>query len=281
MADISTLVQDIYKCVDEGFDFTEEEAQAFGLKLARHITYRLNEDKGKPSLRMSNLGTPDCKLWYQVNAPEVCEPLTPDTKVKFLFGDILEELLLFLAAKAGHEVEGEQETLEFEEVKGHRDAIIDGMQVDVKSASSFSFKKFNEGLREEDDGFGYLDQQNLYLEAAQDDDKLKIKDKFAFLVIDKTLGKICLDIHDKSDVDYKEKVEHKKSVLNNNNPPPRAFDDVPDGKSGNRKLGIQCSYCPAKETCWPNLRVFNYSGGPRYLTHVAREPKVVEADSEF
>ena len=218
MSNIETLVQDIYKCVDEGFDFTEEEAREFGHRLANHITYRLNEDKGEPKLRMSNLGTPDCKLWYQVNAPEVCEKLPPEAKIKFLFGDILEELLLFLSRKAGHEVTGEQTELEFEGVQGHRDAIIDGVQVDVKSASTFSFKKFNEGLRPEDDNFGYIDQQNLYLNAAQDDPELKVKDKLAFLVIDKTVGKICLDIHSKSDVDYKEKVEHKKNVLSNNNP---------------------------------------------------------------
>ena len=56
--------------------------------------------------------------------------------------------------------------------------------------------------------------------------------------------------------------------------PNRAFSDVPDGKSGNMKLGTQCSYCEFKKVCWPDLKTYIYSSGPRYLTKVVREPKV-------
>jgi len=57
---------------------------------------------------------------------------------------------------------------------------------------------------------------------------------------------------------------------------------VPEGKSGNMKLGVNCSYCPHKVTCWDDanngdgLRLFLYSNGPMWLTEVQKEPKVQE-----
>jgi hypothetical protein len=42
------------------------------------------------------------------------------------------------------------------------------------------------------------------------------------------------------------------------------------------KLGTGCSYCAFKKHCWPGLRGFAYSGGPRYLTNVVKTPDVPE-----
>lgn len=239
---------------------------------------RLSDVRGRPTLRLSNIGTP-CKrkLWYTINTPEAAEPLSPAARFKFLFGDILEELLLFLAKEAGHSVEGQQDELEINGIKGHRDAVVDGRIVDVKSASTYSFRKFaGNGLRE-DDPFGYLDQIGAYAQASGSDPLVTEKDVVSFLVVDKTLGNICLDTYPTSEVDYNKKTEEVKQIVNSPTPPDRAFDDVPDGKSGNRKLCTQCSYCDFKRECWPNLRTFIYSSGPTFLTEVAREPKVLEA----
>ena len=276
MKTIDTLVEDIYSVIDSNdFQVTEEEVKEFGEKLARHLAYRINEERGKSELRMSNLGKPcERQLWYDINAHELGEKISPATQIKFLFGDILEELMLFLAKKAGHRVEGEQERLEVNGVVGHRDAIIDGVQVDCKSASSFAFKKFKNHEVEKDDPFGYLDQQNLYLHASQDDPRVTEKDKFSFLVIDKAQGHICLDTYPKTEADVEAKVEAKKQVVNAAQPPARGFEDVPDGKSGNKKLGVNCSYCAYKFECWDKLKVYNYSTGPRFLTVVHKEPKV-------
>lgn len=278
---IDTLVEDIYGLFSSDVKIEEDEAQRFGHNLAGIIVRRINEERKKQTLRMSNLGAPcDLKLWYDINAHELGEELDPSTRMKFLFGDILEELMLFLAVKAGHTVEGEQEYLEYEGVPGHRDAIIDGVQVDCKSASSFAYKKFKEHRIEEDDPFGYIDQQNLYLEAAKDDPRITDKENFAFFVIDKAQGHLCVDKYPASSVDYKEKVAAKRAMLNNTMPPPRGFTDVPDGKSGNMKLGTNCSYCAFKEACWPNLKTYFYAGGPRFLTKVVREPKVDQSIHE-
>ena len=278
MKSLDTLVQDIYALFTEPHTFEESNVEEFGKRLATHISNRISDEKSSDSLRMSNLGTPcDRKLWYTVNKPEAAEPLPPEVRFKFLYGDILEELVLFLAKEAGHEVDGTQDTLSIGGVKGHRDAIVDGVVVDVKSASSYSFKKFNEGLTKETDAFGYLDQLGAYLYASQDDPKVVHKDRAAFIAVDKTLGHITVDVQPNTYKDYDKVVANKKALVALPKPPPRAFTDEPDGKSGNRKLGVECSYCSFKNECWPGLQTFAYSNGPRFLTVVSREPNVSKA----
>jgi hypothetical protein len=149
--------------------------------------------------------------------------------------------------------------------------------VDVKSASSFSFKKFKDGNLADDDPFGYRGQLQSYLEASQDDPLLTDKDRAAFLVMDKTLGHICLDFHDRVGPSIIPYLESRKMVLEDKGTLPyRGYSDIADGKSGNRKLDVACSYCSFRETCWPGLRTFIYSNGPRHLTRVERTPDVPE-----
>lgn len=226
---------------------------------------------------MSNLGTPcDRKLWYSVNKPELADRLPGYTSFKFLYGDILERVLLALAKLAGHTVEGEQTELEIGDVKGHRDAVVDGRLIDVKTATTHSFAKFRDHKLRSDDPFGYLTQIGAYLHASQTDDTVTEKGKASFIAIDKQLGHICIDTYEKDNVDYTALVDSKRAMVGSDEPPDRGFTDVPDGKSGNRKLGTECSYCPFKSTCWPGLRTFTYSNGPTFLTKVEREPKVEE-----
>jgi hypothetical protein len=274
MKSINTLIPDIYRLFEEDHKVSEENSLKLGHDLGQMIERRMNENKEyKPSLRMSNLGT-KCwrQLWYKINKPELGEKLQPWTRIKFLFGDILELLLLYLAKEAGHEVRGEQDELEIEGVIGHRDGVIDGVLVDAKSASTFSFQSFRNHLELESDKFGYIDQLGAYHWASDDVDK----DIAAFLVIDKQHGHITLDKHKKNDVDYKEKVDELKEMLAQPEPPERAYSDEPFQKSGNRKLCTNCSYCAFKRECWPDLRTFLYSNKPEYLTHVEKEPRVTE-----
>lgn len=278
MKSLDTLVSDIYALFTEPHDFDDSNVEEFGKRLASHIKNRIADEKPSNTLRMSNLGTRcDRKLWYSINKPEAAEPLPPEVRFKFLYGDILEELVLFLAKEAGHTVEGTQDTLSINGVKGHRDAVVDGVVVDVKSASSYAFKKFDNHLTEDQDSFGYLDQLGAYLYASKDDDKVKRKDIAAFIAVDKTLGHLCVDVQPSTYKDYAKLVEDKKAMVALKVLPPRAFTDEPDGKSGNRKLCTECSYCAFKKECWPGLQTFFYSTGPRFLTNVARTPNVKEA----
>ena len=77
-------------------------------------------------------------------------------------------------------------------------------------------------------------------------------------------------------IDANARVNYLKGVVDTDTPPPRCYDDVPDGKSGNRKLAIGCVFCGYKTKCWDNLRAFKYSNGVRYLTQVSKTPDVEE-----
>ena len=67
---------------------------------------------------MSNIGRDDRYLWNVVNNPGVAEELTPNTHVKFMYGHLIEELLLFLTRLAGHEVTDEQKRCEVSALQG-------------------------------------------------------------------------------------------------------------------------------------------------------------------
>jgi hypothetical protein len=272
LANIKTLVKDIYRVLEEGVKALPQGApEAFGSQLAGLIIDRLTRRDDPPRLRMSNLGTTcNRKLWYTVNTPELAEKLPGHVRMKFLIGDIIEHVTLFLAEVAGHKVTGKQSELELDGVRGSRDAVIDGVLVDVKSASSYSYTKFANGLKPGEDSFGYLEQLGAYREASQ-------AEQAAFVAIDKSLGCITVDMHGGDlDRDWGKLISEKKAAIAQSKPPERGYHDQPDGKSGNRRLCTECSYCPFKHTCWPGLRVFAYSGSPRYLSYVSRLPDVPE-----
>jgi hypothetical protein len=277
---IDTLVEDIQQTLLNGVEEANEELldkYAASFKELLRTRLAASERQREGTLRMSNIGKPcERQLWYEVNAKGEAEPLPPEAFMKFLYGDLCELLLLYLVEVSGHDVQGTQDTQEIEGIKGHRDAVIDGTIVDVKSASAYSFKKFSEGRLEEDDAFGYVDQLQSYLYSGQTDDKVTDKSRGAFLVLDKVLGHICLDIHQKKDIPYDAIYRHKKEVVNSPELPERGFEDVPEGKSGNRKLGVNCSYCSFRDTCWTDLRTFIYSSGVTHLTKVVNEPRVPE-----
>lgn len=227
---------------------------------------------------MSNIGRPcERQLWYEINIPAVATPLRPENYMKFMFGHLVEELVLFLAELAGHDVKGRQDEAEISGIKGHRDAVVDGAVIDVKSASTYSFKKFVSGGLKEDDPFGYIPQIQSYLHDAQNDPIVTEKDRAAFLVLDKTLGHLTLDVHERdTETDWPELFEQKKAMVQQAEPPDRGYALVPYGSSGNMALPVACSYCPFKKTCYPELRTFLYANRPVDLAVVVKTPLVPE-----
>lgn len=245
----------------------------FGQTLSNRIGNRLAERRQGEYLRLSNYGKPCSRqLWYSVNRPDRVEPLSPATRLKFLVGDIVEAVVIWLSKLAGHEVVGEQDEITVAGVVGHRDAVIDGRTVDVKSASTRSFEKFdNHGLAA-DDAFGYLRQLGAYVHGGKDDPRVVDKQHGSFIAFDKQHGHLCLDTY-KLNADYEKIVEEKKVVVAAPEPPERDFLPQKFGESGNMKLGVECSYCPFKKTCYPGVRAFAYAKTPVFLTTVARQPK--------
>lgn len=281
MKSIDTLVKDIYDVVDGkgGWDATVTEFFASGMGDVARSRLESEHEQREPTLRLSGMGAP-CKrkLWYEINEPHEREALPSSARLKFLYGDILEHLVISLAIAAGHKVEGCQDELYVQGIKGHRDCVIDGVTVDVKSASPYSFKKFEAGGLRDDDPFGYISQLSSYVYAGREHEVESHPSVGAFLVIDKVNGKLCLDMYDFSleIKTKKEDFEETKRMVSEEEPPERGFNPVPDGKSGNEKLAINCSYCDRKFSCWPGVRTFLSSRGPVYLTTVKREPRMKE-----
>jgi len=277
---ISTLVKDIEDVVSRrgGWDSVVSEYFKTTASEAMDRRFSLPEER-KATLRMSNIGTP-CKrkLWYYLNTTSTESTLSPSTLLKFAYGDLIENLLLSLAKAAGHTVEGEQDEVVVDGIVGHRDAVIDGVTVDVKSASSASFKKFEKNELRVDDPFGYIQQLTGYVYGAKDDPLVTDKTGGAFLVMDKTLGHLVLDYYDLTPELhlFPSRLIATKLMTGMKTEPHREFDPVPDGKSGNMKLTAPCTYCDYKWKCFPGLRGFAYSNGPTWLTRCVNLPKVPE-----
>jgi hypothetical protein len=275
MASINTLVPDIYRLLEEGTEADiSEQCLDFGRRLSALIEDRLKPKVDKRTLRMSNVGKPDRMLWYECNPYVKKEEFNGPTYLKFLYGDLVEEIVLFLAEVSGHKVEARQHTVSVGGIDGHIDAVIDDVLIDVKSTNSYSFRKFKDGTLRDDDPFAYLTQLSGYLDATE-------KEAGAFVAVDKQNGYITvMPLEDRDKVDVKGRVEHIKEVVSAKDPPARCFSPEPMGKSGNLKLAIGCSYCPFKLECWKDvgLRKFIYSTGPVWMTHVEKEPDVMEVD---
>lgn len=279
--EIKTLVEDMYNVIEGkgGWDGTLGSIMGQGIALVANQRFSKRQEP-RGYLSLSSIGTP-CKrkLWYKINQTKDAEELQPNTLLKFFFGDMIEELALTLAIAAGHDVKGQQDRLNVHGIKGHRDAVIDGMTVDVKSASPFAFKKFKEGNLREDDPFGYISQLSSYVYAAKDDPLVTNKTAGAFLVIDKVNGHICLDVYDFEDelkIKEKEMLEAKEMVAG---PIPQdRIPPIPQSKtSPNTKLAMSCSYCEFRKLCWPEARTFIYSTGPLHLVDVVNEPRVPQS----
>lgn len=286
MAELNTLVEDIYDIFrsDKGPTVSKEEAEP----LVDHMMSELKEvilarvyeeDRDRtPSLRMSNMGKRDRQLYYELNQDtnSVAEKLSPNTYIKFLYGDIIEELLLLFVKLAGHTVSDEQKEVEVNGVLGHMDCVIDGTPIDCKSASKFSFAKFLDGSWMNEDPFGYKGQISGYMAAENSKEG-------GFLVFSKETGEVCLSmVHEMELENAPDRIDHIREVVAGDTPPERCYSDSDDGAAGNRVLHRACNYCSHKFTCWSDsnsgsgLRVFDYSNGPKYFTNVAKAPRVDE-----
>lgn len=286
MKSIHTLVDDIYNLFTPGnHEISEEFVEELGRQVAETVASRIQEAQGgerKGGLRMSNVGRPERQLYYEVHGVgeegQKPEELKPQTMLQFMFGDVWESILLYLAKEAGHTVTHEQSEVTLNGVKGHNDAIIDGVVVDVKSASPFSFKKFKTKSIVENDPFGYMEQLSGYCEAHGKLDG-------AFLAVQKVTGELVLCDFSWEDLEMynvSERIDYMRDVLDDSEPPDRCYDPVPEGKSGNLKLDTGCKYCAFKHHCWSDandgigLRTFIYSDGPRHFTHVEKTPRTEE-----
>ena len=278
MASISTIPQDFQSLWDNAVTPSSKDLNEFCDNVASAITSSFSEGnttEKRVVMRMSNIGKPARQLWYETYDTSQ-HRLDYSLQLKFLYGHLLEELLVLMLKMSGHSVEEQQKEHDIEGIKGHQDARVDGVLVDFKSASGRSFSKFKNHKLVGDDPFGYVAQISAYALTENDNEA-------AFIVIDIQSGEVVvMTLHQMEMIDAKDRIQYLKKVLAKDTPPNKCYSEVPDGQSGNMKLNTSCSYCRFKFECWEDandgrgLRGFKYANGIRYLTQVRKLPNVEE-----
>jgi hypothetical protein len=269
---IETLVKDIYNVLEEEHTVSQENIDLFVKGITDVIVRSVSSPRreNNTNLRMSSIGRKDRKLWLETNFPK--EEALPDGPklMKFLYGGILEEVLLFLIGEAGHIVTDQQKEVIINGIKGHMDCKIDGEIVDVKTASDFGFRKFKDGSILRNDSFGYIGQLSGYIEAEGEE-------RGHFLVMNKVTGELTLfTIDDMDTINVDQRITHLKNMLSMKEQPELCYKPVPEGKAGNMRISTDCTYCAYKFDCFPDVRVFKYSNRFVYLDKVVKEPLVEE-----
>lgn len=296
---IDTLIEDIHSLFEDGqHEPNEENLQLLTSDIYKAIKESMQESGvlRDQTLRFSNIGKPDRALWYDLKGnPRQNAGFSATNYINFLFGHILEALLLFLAREAGHSVTHTQEEVEIDGVLGHTDGCIDGVVMDVKSASSYSFKKFQNGeiIRDVNkDPFGYVGQLSGYHEVLTKNDPSLDPNRAAWFVIDKQYGSLCLTtLDDMEMINTEKRVKKLKKVLEGDTAPEeKCYQPTPQNKTGsdngNRVLHSNCGFCRHKHLCWADanngegLKGYQYSNGPVWFTHVEKEPKVPRVNKD-
>ncbi len=280
MPNIETLVEDIYGVIEGkgGWDKTITDYLAKNISQIAESRFK-EPQKPRGYLSLSSVGSP-CKrkTWYRINKTEEAAPLKPQLLGLFFYGDLLEALVLSLAKAAGHDVQGEQDRLSVNGIKGHRDAVIDGVTIDVKSTSRYGMKKFKSNSLRDDDPYGYISQLSSYVYAGKNDPLVKDKDRGAFLVVQKDSFELHLDMYDFSkELTTKEKeIDEVKNIVSGKLPNERLAPVPQSEGSKNTKLCFACTSCEYRKICWPEVRTFKYSYGKEYLVDVVKKPRVEE-----
>ncbi len=280
--DIKTLVPDIYKELEdlskgEPLPLTKDNIN----KTVEGITNAIlswatpSERNKNFTVRMSNIGKPARQLWFE-KRDESESNINAPTQIKFLYGHLLEEILLMLARMSGHKVTDEQKEVKVNGIMGHIDCKIDGEIVDIKTASKFAFKKFSEGTLPENDPFGYIGQLASYETAEKSNNG-------GFLAINKESGELCF--YQPEDLDkpnMKDRIKTTLAAIDAEEKPELCYQPVSEGSKGNMKIHKNCTWCKYKYECHSDsndgagLRTFKYSSGLAYFTKVVSEPRVQE-----
>ncbi len=275
---IDTLLDDIDSLFINGHKFNENNLNNFLKNLKELLIDRFEPkpDEG-PKIRMSMLGTPNRKAWFIFHRHS---PRTKVADLKFLYGDIIEQLMLLLSKEAGHTVEDEQKEIEIDGIKGHIDARIDGWVIDLKTASSNAFKKFFGGTLAQNDSFGYIAQISAYMHWFR-------TTLGGFFAINKETGeKTLLKVDAIDTINAPLRIKEIKEVIALTTPPTeKCYQPVDYGKSGNKALHKNCTYCPFRYECWSEcnggkgLRRFAYASDVVEFTDVVNTPRVDELPS--
>lgn len=283
MPSISTLVTDLHTLLVGGVEVGDLEWGELGGFFAAATQLHMFDKPRQGGLRLSKIGSPDRKLWYDANTPHIPrEKDEPVWRLRSTFGNLTEELLLWLVAKAGHTVTDQQKEVILDGVPGHIDCLIDGVLVDVKSMSPYTFRKFKAGglFKPGGDPFGYVAQLSAYNQA------LGLGSESCYwLAMDKSSGELCLrELTELEQICGLTRIKEAREIQAMDAPgPARCYPLEKYGKSGNKALSMNCSWCQHKHDCYSKanngkgIRTFQYAGGRQIeLAVVKRTPRVME-----
>ena len=181
-------------------------------------------------------------------------------KMRNAFGDLIEALAVTIIKASGIKVDSTQKSVSYNmdksKIDGTYDIEIGNNIYDIKSASPYAFEhKFGDegGFNSivEDDSFGYLSQGYLYSESES-------KKFGGWIVINKSTGEWLVTETPTEDEKYKNiainLAKENLNALDEGKPFRRCFSDIEETfrkiPTGNKVLGIVCSFCPYKFPCW-------------------------------
>ena len=124
---MDNLIQDIYNLAETKSHPARVPAEQIFKDFGSNMETIMREwlypkDFSGGTLRMSNIGQPDRKLWYKHRRKDYKgERLRAHTLIKFLYGHLIEEMLLALVKLSGHDFTDEQKRVELEGIKGSMD----------------------------------------------------------------------------------------------------------------------------------------------------------------
>lgn len=246
---------------DLGLPVDESIIEEAGEHFKAMLRKQFNEPRNKDfTLRMSNLGRPNCQLWFQKNKAEEAESKPYDFIMKMLMGDAIEVISLAVMKAAGVNVESSSGKCSMDvgdkTIHGEYDVVIDGKVWDVKSASPYSFQnKFKDfDTVKQDDPFGYVSQGYGYAKATD-------KPFGGWIAINKVSGEWAfVEAREEPELiaTVQEDMADTIQYIEGDKPFKRCFDDVEETyrkkPTGNRHLGFTCTYCDFKSSCWPELK---------------------------
>ena len=244
----------------ESVKISDSLVEEFGEACKNSLRKQFSNERRKDfRVRMSNVGRPLCQL--QMEAKNIKGEGQPyNAKMRNTFGDLIEALAIFVLKSSGVKIEHEQKKVKYKfngsEIEGQLDVKIDSKIWDIKSASPFSFeRKFGEsgGFEEiaKEDAFGYIPQGYLYSES----EKLPFG---GWIVINKSTGEWLVCETPEIDDEYRQAAlalaERNIKAIKNKIPFKRCYEDIEETfrtkKTGNKVLGMACSFCPYKLPCW-------------------------------
>ena len=276
MPSLETLPQDIYNVLEGRGNWNDSNSNRLSADIQQAAWDRFSSpEKPRGYLSPSLMGKKCGRhKWLKVNDPESGIPIDGQALGNFFYGVMIEALVVEAAIAAGHEVSHIQHKVDCYGVPGSMDCIIDGIPVDVKSASEFSFGKFKNNGLIDDDPFGYLSQLSSY--ASQVQDEVREKNVGAFVAINKNRFEIVIDKYDLTDWIAHKEMEAKANLalVNNDEMPPKPYSPIPQSTtSPNMKLHTECRWCEFRKKCFPEVRRFvNDTGYEQWLTTVKKIP---------